>query len=133
MAELFQGRAGSGRDEYQMPTKITTPNPAPRPTPTPAALANTFFQLMSPSRLRFAAQYRSRSTTLLTQPQRSRSERALVQPVQALLHPRPKQRIVGDAAQVLGDEPHALLCRHPLQVIEPRQLHRPRESAQRAL
>src|SRR5919201_3817843 len=59
-----------------------------------------------------------------------RGERALPDTVKALCHRRPKQRGMRNREQVLGNEPHILLRCHPLESIEPGEVHRARERPQ---
>src|SRR6266545_894533 len=55
---------------------------------------------------------------------------ALIDAGQPFFHCRCEQRNVWDFAEIFGDEPDRLFRGHPVQMIEPRQIHRPRISSQ---
>src|SRR5437879_1199903 len=74
-----------------------------------------------------------REPLLPAMPDEPRLERSLVQSGQALCHRRPQQWGVRDREQVLRDEPHLFVGRHPVEMVEAREVHRPRERAQRSL
>src|SRR2546427_3102718 len=62
-----------------------------------------------------------------------RFERSLVQSSQASCHRRSQKRRVRDREQVLRDEPHLFVGCHPIEIVESREIHRPRERAERSL
>src|SRR5438477_8502977 len=60
-------------------------------------------------------------------------ERSFVQASQPFRHPGPQKRRVRDREQVLRYEPHLFIGGHPITIVEPREIHRPRERAERPL
>src|SRR5881396_2108791 len=60
-------------------------------------------------------------------------ERSPVHAVQPFHHRSPQKGSVRDSQEVLGDEPHIFLRDHPLAIVESRQIHWPRERAERAI
>src|ERR1700732_5176445 len=60
-------------------------------------------------------------------------EQALVHAMQLLFHRRSQQRVVLYLEQVVHDEPHRLVGRHPLLTVETLQVHRTGKASQRAL
>src|SRR5881397_3891837 len=66
-------------------------------------------------------------------PDESCLERSLVQWSQSLCHTGPQQWGMRDREEVLGDEPHLFFSGHPIEIVESREIHRPRERAERSL